>query len=192
MQTQAHLIMAAALFARPGAPKVTWAALAGGFIPDVSLYVLSLWSRFAVGNPWEYVFGTQYFSNQWQAIFAVDNSFFVYAALIALGLFLRREWLWVFAAAAFIHLCFDFPLHNDDARQHFWPLSDWVFISPLSYWDPNHHGGVINLMEMVLILGLLLVLWVRFKTAAPRIFIGVLLAAHVLFLVRNPWLYFGF
>ena len=39
-------------------------------------------------------------------------------------------------SAALVHLTLDFPLHNDDARAHFWPLTNWKFTSPVSYWDP--------------------------------------------------------
>ncbi len=193
MNTQAHLIMAAAMFARPNAPRITTAALIGGFAPDFSLYFLFFWSRFVNGNSPEYIFRTQYYSDSWQAVFAVDNSFFVYAGLIALGLMLRREWLWVFATAAFVHLCFDFPLHHDDARQHFWPVTNWVFESPFSYWDRSHYGTLISRVEIIFTLILLVILWRRFVRILPRIIIGLLFIVQLLFLSDGilRWVFTG-
>ena len=168
MNTPAHLIIAAAAFAKPSNPKVTWAALAGGFIPDLSLYALAGWSMFVEGNSARYVFDTQYFSELWQSIFAIDNSFILWGIVIALGIYLKKNWLWALGGAGFLHLCCDFPLHHDDARQHFWPITEWVFISPLSYWDHNHHGQLIGMLELGLCAILLVILWRRFSSKIAR------------------------
>ena len=50
--------------------------------------------------------------------------------------------------AALLHLAFDLPLHHSDARPHFWPLSDWVFRPPLSYWNPARHGDLVGAVEI--------------------------------------------
>ena len=54
----------------------------------------------------------------------------------------------------------DFFLHNEDARRQFWPLSDYVFRSPVSYWDPARYGQIVAPIEVALVLVLtLLLLW---------------------------------
>ena len=85
----------------------------------------------------------------------------------------------VFSGAALLHLGLDFPLHTHDARQHFWPVSDWVFESPYSYSDRRAHAGVIGPIEgalSILFAGVLL--W-RFKAWAVRALILILLAAEL-------------
>lgn len=171
MNTPAHLVLAVAALAKPNKPKITWAAILGALIPDLSLYLLAAWSMFVQGNNAHYVFDTQYFSEEWQNIFAIDNSFFLWGLVIIIGLLLKKHWLWVLGSAAFLHLCFDFPLHHDDARQHFWPISDWIFISPFSYWDHRHHGELISYLEIGLCLFLLVILWRRFKSRFARVVI---------------------
>jgi len=47
----------------------------------------------------------------------------------------RADWLPITAGA----LLPDLPLHREDAHGHFYPLSNWHFESPISYWDPAHH-----------------------------------------------------
>jgi len=77
-----------------------------------------------------------------------------------------------FAGAGLLHLALDFPLHNDDARAHFWPATDWRFISPVSYWDLRHFGGIIGPIEMAMSLLCLGGLWRRFKALLPRALIA--------------------
>lgn len=179
MNTPAHLIFAAAAFARPGAPTRTWAALCGALAPDLSLYLMATWSLYVMGLAPNFVFDTLYFSDAWQAVFRVDNSFLVWGALLA---FLR----WrgsaagaVFAASALLHLAFDLPLHHDDGRPHFWPLSSWVYESPVSYWDRQHYGEVIGLIEMAVCALLLAVLFRRFTSLRSRMVIAAAVAVQL-------------
>lgn len=177
MNTPAHLIFAAAAFARPDAPRRTWAALAGALAPDLSLYLMAGWALYVMGLPASYVFDTLYFSNAWQAVFRVDNSFLIWGALLALCWWWRSAAGMVFAASALLHLAFDFPLHHDDGRAHFWPLSDWVFASPLSYWDRAAYGGIVGPLEMAACIVFLVLLFLRFDGWRAR---GVIAAAGAL------------
>jgi hypothetical protein len=163
VNTPAHLIFGAAAFARPNAPAVNAAALFGALLPDLSLYLLTGWSLFVIGIPPRTVFGELYFSPQWQGIFAVDNSIPLWALGLGIGLALRSRVLIAFAGAGLLHLVFDFALHHDDARRHFWPITDFVFTSPVSYWDPRHFGNIFGPLEIAVSLLLCVVLWRRFK-----------------------------
>lgn len=187
MNTPAHLIFGAAAFGKAGRPGVTAAALLGGLAPDLSLYLMVGWSIWVLGIPPQVVFDELYFSPTWQNIFAVDNSFPLWAALLGLALWRRWPVGVAFAGAGLLHLAFDFPLHNEDARRHFWPLSDFVFHSPVSYWDPRHHGRIAAPVEMLTCLALLVVLWRRFQGWKARLWIGALgvmeLAPGIMFAV---------
>ncbi|MEM7472963.1 MAG: cobalamin biosynthesis protein CobQ [Pseudomonadota bacterium] len=169
MNTPAHLIFGAAAFARPGAMQVTSAALAGALAPDLSLYLMAGWHLFVLSTDPQVVFNVLYFSDLWQAIFAVDNSFFVWGAGLGFALWRRSPALIAFAGAGLLHLALDFPLHHDDARAHFWPVTDWKFVSPVSYWDRNHYGGIVGPLEMLASLVCLGILWRRFLTLVPRL-----------------------
>ena len=168
-----------AAFGRPGAPGITTAALAGRLLPDLSLYVLAGWELLARGTPAEVVFGEMYYSPGWQAVFAVDNSMPLWAVVLATGAALRHWWMVALAGAALLHLAADLALHADDARRHLWPLSDWVFASPVSYWDPAHHGALAAPAEALLVAGLGVWLWRRHRTPALRGVIAVLVLAEL-------------
>ena len=152
----------ACLYVRNDTPKLLGIALLGGLAPDFSLYFLTIWSRFVQGISFETIFGQMYFSDEWQRIFAIDNSFFVWAAIMGLGFRFAKDWLKVFAAGALTHIALDFPLHHDDGRAHFWPVSDWIFESPISYWDGNHYGDIVGPIEVLLVAIMVVILWRRF------------------------------
>jgi len=176
----AHLIFGAAAFGKPGQPRVTTAAVLGSFVPDISLFVMAGWSLFVAGIDPSVVFGQYYFSDRWQQVFAVDNSFVLWGAGLGMAIWARRPVLVAFIAAVLLHLAFDFALHNDDARIQFWPISDWKFYSPLSYWDPRYYANIVSPVETVLTLILAGVLYMRFRRLGARVLIILAGAAQLL------------
>ena len=174
MNTPAHLIFAAAAFAQPYNRRRTFAALGGALAPDLSLYLMAGISLYVLRLSPNYVFDTLYFSDAWQTVFAVDNSFFVWGFAFGLAWWMGAKNGMVFAASALLHLAFDFPLHHDDGRPHFWPISDWVFDSPVSYWDTRAHAGIIAPIEMALSLLFCLILMRRFSSLRSRALIASL------------------
>jgi len=184
MNTPAHLIVAAALFCRPTRPherpaqqaRVNAAALAGALIPDLSLFLMVLWeSRVNLRTP-EQIFGHDYRDPFWQAWFAVDNSIPLWAAVALAGLALRAPAVLALGGAALVHVLTDLPLHHNDARPHFLPFTDWVFVSPVSYWDPARYGWLVGPLEALLVAALCLLLYRRFRSRL----VHALLAAAML------------
>lgn len=186
MNTPAHLIFGAALFARPDAWKINVAAIIGAFLPDFSLYFMVFWNRFINQIPFEIIFRDLYYSDFWQTIFAIDNSFFVWGLALACALALRSPVGLAFTGSGLLHIALDFPLHHDDGRAHFWPLSDWIFESPVSYWDPSAYGGIVSIIELAACAILLFVLWRRFSGMFARALVMLTAAAQIL-----PALMFG-
>ena len=145
-----------------------------------------------------------YWQQPWQTYTAAGNSVLFYVVLLAIGLTVFRPaqraqmapnagaagnggWhvriaalspLAVFALAALTHLAGDFPVHVRDAHAHFWPLSEWRFTSPVSYWDPRHYGGYFSVFEGFLGIGLSIVLFRRFRAVWVR---GLCILAIVLY-----------
>jgi hypothetical protein len=69
-----------------------------------------------------------------------------------------------------LHVAADLPLHREDAHGHFYPFSDWHFESPISYWDPAHHGLVVGGLEVV---GVIIGSLVLVRRGAPWRYIGL-------------------
>ncbi|WP_299411914.1 cobalamin biosynthesis protein CobQ [uncultured Sulfitobacter sp.] len=159
MNTPAHLLIGAAVMGKKGNRAVIWAAMAGALAPDLSLYLLAGGSLYLLGISPRVVFDELYFSDSWQTVFAVDNSFLLWGAMLAFALWRQMPLVVAFAGAGLIHLCLDFPLHHDDGRAHFWPLSDWVYESPYSYWDRGHGAHLIGPVEGALSAAAAVRLW---------------------------------
>jgi len=188
VNTPAHLLIGAAAFGRPAQTKIILAAFVGALLPDLSLYLMAGTALFVLGVSPQRVFNELYFSDSWQTVFAIDNSFIVWGLLLGMAVWRRALWAIALTGAALLHLCLDLPLHHDDGRPHFWPVSWWVFESPLSYWDRNHGAGWVAPIEAALCVMAVVVLWMR-KVAIWVWLIALPLLVMELWVVRQ-WLFF--
>ncbi len=206
MMTQTHVLVAAALLAGPERPaRQNMAVIAGALFPDLAIFALYGWSKLA-GIPEDTLWRVIYFSEPAQTITAFGNSAPLYALLMILGLALVKRdvsltyatgpsgtgtgvahyvsagttnVVVLFSLAALTHLAGDFPVHVNDAHRHLWPVSDWRFVSPVSYWDPRHHGGTFALIEAAAGLALAVVLFRRFRALWVRSAMLILALAYV-------------
>lgn len=188
MNTPAHLLLGTAAFGKSNHRAVTIAAFLGALFPDLSLYVMVAIFVFFLDIPASVVFDELYFSESWQLVFKIDNSFLLWGVVLFAGIKLRKAWLTALASAALLHLAFDFPLHHDDARAHFWPLTDWRFISPVSYWDTNHLASWVAPVEVVLSVGAAVVVWKSHQQKLIRATVFVLLLLELI--VIGSWIAF--
>ena len=187
MNTPAHLLLGAAALARSGGRHLIWAAMAGALLPDLSLYLMAGASLFLLDIPARVVFDELYFSAAWQTVFAIDNSFLVWGALLWLAIWRRVDWGIALAGAALLHLALDFPLHHDDGRPHFWPLAGWIFESPVSYWDRSRGAQWIAPIGAALAVIAALVLWRRRPGWILSLLIAGLLTAELM--VGRVWMF---
>ncbi|WP_298842795.1 cobalamin biosynthesis protein CobQ [uncultured Roseobacter sp.] len=187
MNTPAHLLLGAAAMTRSADRGIILAAFLGALMPDLSLYVLAGGAMYVFGIPPQRVFNELYFSDSWQTVFAIDNSFVVWGVLLAAAIWRRAPWAVALTGAALLHLCFDFPLHHDDGRAHFWPVSGWIFESPFSYWDRDQGAAFVAPLEAFAATVAAFLLWRRGIGAGLSVFVLLLLAAE-LWVVRQ-WLF---
>lgn len=176
MMTPSHMLMGAALFrARTGA---AWAAAGGGLLPDVPSFVL-VGIAMLQRQDSETIFRTLYFSDAWQLIMAPSHSAPLWLAGLLAGWALRSDLAIAFAVSGLLHQLTDFLLHADDAHRHFWPLSDWRFESPISYWDPRHYGAWVGGVEVALFAGLAWLLVRRFPSRWLAVVLGLLVLVYL-------------
>lgn len=188
MNTPAHLLIGAGIFARPAHRRLVIAAVLGALAPDLSLYIMAGTSLYLLGIPPQEVFGRLYYSDAWQTVFAIDNSLLLWSLLLVFALWQRKTVLTVFAAAGLLHLGLDFPLHAGDGRAHFWPATNWVFDSPISYWDRRHHAAWIMPVAIVACLAALISLWKRGIGWPERVGFSLLMMSEIW--VARQWLLF--
>ena len=71
--------------------------------------------------------------------FDVFNSVPFMVVGLSISYYRKSKLALLFFSSMLLHVLGDIFLHHDDAHGHFFPLSNWRFMSPVSYWDPNHH-----------------------------------------------------
>jgi len=140
-----------------------WIA-AGALLPDVPMLLFYIWERGMLGASERHIWSRAYFDPAWQHSFDAFNSAPIFA-LVGLAAWAARRsgpaWL---CASGLLHVLGDAFVHREDGHRHLWPVSSWRFETPVSYWDPAHHGAWGAGLETLLVFGSTLALW----PAAPR------------------------
>ena len=181
MHTQTHLLIGAAALGRPGRAGMGLAAGFGSVLPDIPAIVMAGWALLVQRRDADEVFRVAYFSDAWHAVLAPAHSVPLWALVLAGGFALGRDVVKAFAGGGLLHMAFDLPVHADDPHRHFWPLSDWRFESPVSYWDPAHFGLWVAPLEVAAGLALVVLLWRRWSSRWARaglLLLGVLYVAQ--------------
>jgi hypothetical protein len=176
MNTQSHALMSALLFGRP-LPRHALVAALGGIAPDIPMFAIVAGLRMS-GHPAQEIFGKLYWERWWQVCNAIGHSLILWGLLAAVFAFIVRRagtanapkasLALAFCASALVHSAIDFFVHREDAHMQFWPLSDWKFVSPVSYWDPNHYGTQFSLFEAGLGLIMAALLFRRYSSRSAR------------------------
>ena len=156
--------MGAVLLGSAAQEALTSSAAIGGLAPDLPMIAMVLGARWLLGKSPREIFGTLYFSERWQQLLAPWHSVPLWAAgLAAAALTGSGPWI-AFAASGLLHIAIDFGLHVHDAHRQFWPLSNWRFASPVSYWDSRYHGAWFRPFEAALMIFMATVLVVQHRS----------------------------
>jgi len=152
MNAPSHAIINLALLGRPAKPQFNLAIALGGIVPDLPIFVFYVWARSVTQMPANQIWSVGYYQPFWQDAIATFHS--IPFALIALIICQYQGWgtASLFFLSMVLHSLLDLPVHNDDAHRHFFPFSDYRFISPFSYWDRNHYGDIVAGIEMLAVL----------------------------------------
>lgn len=183
MNSPTHSLLALALLSKERHRKRNWAIFIGSIIPDIAIYIWAPYQKFVNGVSGADMWGKLYFEPPMQNLIAYFNSVPIYAVMAIIGYAARaKTWgklLLMFALAALIHLATDLPVHGHDAYRHFWPLSDWRFHSPFSYYEQDLHGKWVSLLEALIAFVSIFILWKRFPKLWVKIVLSVLAFLYV-------------
>ena len=186
MITHSHAILNIALLSKRHKPFLHFSAFLGAVLPDVPMFVFFIVESMIRKTPQRELWGSRYFMEAWQNFFDLFNAVPLILIMLGVGYYLlNSDRITVFAWSMLIHCGFDFMTHHDDGHHHFFPLSDFVFESPISYWDRDHYGGIVAPIERLVTLVASIYLFPRLKTRLARwslIAINVLsLGSYLLF-----------
>ncbi len=159
----------------------TLAFIIGALLPDTPVYIFFIVNGLILGYGHEQLWDDMYFNSGWSILFTLSHSLLLWPLLALLGHFLKIRLLVLLALSALLHISVDLLVHTEDAYKHFWPLTDWRFISPVSYWNRAEYGQYVGVFDSLLVLGLLTYLFTRYQVKWVRAMIGI---AGALYVVR--------
>ena len=143
--------------------KLAWLAAVGGALPDLASIATALFLFFAGGFSASALLG-EFFSTPFRGYYLVFHSFIVFAIAALVVLALKRK-LWPFFFGWGLHLLIDLPTHSTDGIRPLWPLTDWQFCSPFSWWDFSHGAPIVIAVEAA---ALAVALWILWKERKHR------------------------
>ncbi len=190
MNTPAHAVLnllALGRRGREGADVVP--ILLGGVLPDVPMFVLYGVEKFVLLTPERIIWTQRYYDPAWQAVIDLGHSLPLILALLAVAIWRRSAWWKACLASMALHAPADLLLDNDDAHRHFFPVSDWRFVSPVSYWDSRHFGDIVAPLEKVAVVLALVLLIRRYNARPARTAIIAVAGAYAAYIVFVRWMW---
>ncbi len=149
MQTPAHAVFNLALLCRKKNPEWNPLIIWGALIPDLAMF--GFYALLKLSDvPESQIWREEYYRPFWQNTFDFFNSIPLAVLGLAIALYFSRTGIALLFGSVILHCLEDLPVHVDDGHRHFWPLSQFRFESPISYWDPSHHGNIVAPIELAL------------------------------------------
>lgn len=152
MNTPSHAIINLFLLGKQSLPQANLSIFLGAILPDIPIFLFYGWAKLIARQSEKQIWSESYYKPLWQTIVAIFHSI----PLALLGWLIADYFHWeiveIFFISLVLHSLGDLPVHNDDAHRHFFPLSNYRFISPISYWDRQHYGAIVSLIELSLVL----------------------------------------
>ncbi len=182
MNTPAHLIINLFLLSpQDKTPTLLMPVVAGSILPDASMFVFYFWEKVILKNPEKIIWSQSYYQPFWQTLSAISNSFPIFTVGLMISIYLRSPWGFLLFSSMLLHLLGDFPLHSEDAHRHFFPLSNWRFYSPISYWDPKHYGNIVSAIEFLTVIICCLILLFQYQSWEGKITVGSIFGLYLVY-----------
>ncbi len=152
MNTPSHYILNLVFLGKTIAPNANIAITLGAILPDAPIFLFYFIVKWVYHLPEKQIWSTAYYSPLVQFWVSLGHSFPIAIAGLLLSIWFQWRLGIAFFASMGGHSLLDLPLHHNDAHRHFFPFTDYKFISPLSYWDINHYGKIVAFVEMAMVI----------------------------------------
>lgn len=182
MNTPTHVMISLAMLTKRGSegqPNYILPAVVGAVLPDAAMFGFYAVEKFVFGSSEQEIWSERYFLPVWQDIFDVFNSVPILLVALLLAYVARRPGWVVLFLSMLLHFACDLPLHHDDGHRHFWPLTEWRYASPVSYWDPEHYGVAAAFAELILFLVCYVFTMIKHRRWTIRLGVSLLAIIHL-------------
>jgi len=190
MNTPAHAVTSLLVLGQKERPTWVWPAIIGSVLPDAPMFVFYAFLK-AIGTDERYIWSTAYYDPAWQAFFDLFNSLPLMLIILAIAYYFKKGWIMALMISMAIHVMGDLPFHYDDGHRHFFPFSDWRYMSPISYWDPAHYGNIFMPLEILCAVSASIYMIVKRKLRSLNIALYVILGIYALYFAFAMMMWMG-
>ncbi len=185
MDTGAHIVCNLLIQGRHRLPRLQLFAVViiGAIAPDLPIIAFYAWEALVLNTPEHVIWSERYYLPGWQNFIDAFNSIPITLGLLAVAAAIRCKSMAVLLAGVLLHIALDLPLHHDDAHRHLFPISDWRYESPVSYWDPAHYGNILMPLQAMFVAAGLVWLWFRHRGRFERAALVALGSVYLSFIV---------
>ena len=182
MNTPAHAVFNLLILGRKNRPQDLAPIAIGAVLPDLPMVLFYVVHKIFLRTPEMVIWSEAYYDSSWQVFFDIFNSIPIIAVVGWISWKAGSRWMAMLCLSMGLHALCDLPLHHDDAHRHFFPFSDWRFESPISYWDPAHHGLWVGLAEVLMVIAGSLWLVRRYPHRGSRALFALVALASVVYI----------
>lgn len=179
MNTPSHLILNLTLLGKKDSILYFVPVMIGALLPDIPMFIFYFVESLILHTPNREIWDVAYFQAGWQNFIDCFNSIPVILLVLAIAWKFDNKFLLLVCFSMLLHIAFDMPVHHDDGHRHFYPLLQWRFESPISYWDPRHFGRIISLFEAAMVLVCCFIMFKRHKKIGSRVFVSLMLILQI-------------
>lgn len=183
MNTPAHIVLNMICLGRQDTTGILAPVIIGAILPDAPMFVFYFVERVIKGTPESSIWRDAYYQTGWQNFIDCFNSIPLIMGGAIIALWLSSKMGLVLLASMALHVLGDLPLHHYDAHRHFFPLSNWRFHSPISYWDPAFHGDLVTRLEILMVIVSCVVLLLMYQSVPARFTVGAVGMSYVAFFI---------
>lgn len=183
MNTPAHLIINLFCLGQSDQTHILTPVIIGAILPDAPMFVFYFVEKVIKRQPESIIWSQAYYQPHWQNLIDFFNSVPLILAGFLLCIWLDSNWGKLFFASMMLHILGDFPLHHDDAHRHFLPFTHWRFISPISYWDPRHHGHIISRIEILTVIITGFILMNTYQSLPGKLSLGMITLSYLVYFI---------
>lgn len=168
MNTPAHVVINLLALGRKDTAGVLVPVIIGSILPDLPIFWFYFVEKVLRGTPEREIWRVAYYTPGWQNFIDLFNSLPLILLGLGIAYWLRSPSGLLLFSSMIGHVLGDLPLHHDDGHRHLFPFSNWRFESPVSYWDPNHHGILATRLEILAVVISAVVLFMTYRSLAGK------------------------
>jgi len=183
MNTPAHVVMNLLCLGKQPQSIILTPIIIGAILPDAPMFVFYFVEKVLRKTPESMIWREAYYQSHWQNFIDLFNSLPCIVLGLGLTLWAGSQFGVLLFGSMVLHIAGDLPLHHDDAHRHFFPFSNWRFISPISYWDPRHYGHIVSIVEILMVVISCGLLFVLYDSLPGKITIGLIGMSYLAYFI---------